>query len=324
MPKRRRENDEVSLEPEDWTWGGEHELGNWDVRGYDKKGVYRHRELEIANVNGVAADPDLITTPYGGEVNTVPTDTLEEQVEALERFLGEHPTAAQSHRSTMHVHIHIPGLKESAKYLKKIQAHSVKYGEVFSKVHHVFDPKEEDFETDLCWQLAQLRVKQIVRDDLEIPRHLEAQLKSRTATEFFEAGLPSYTTGRTKWKGFIRPACNIDRLWLKRVHTIEFRCFSGTTDPEVARTCFEWARDFTYNALHDKDELKHFEEHYSDKKFPQYEDVGWCPWKDRIYWHTMLETENKNEAGNLGLLDGGRNYNTREDAAKYIEDMNKK
>jgi hypothetical protein len=52
-----------------WTYGAEHELGDWDQR----KGLpYRHkmdvRDVTCMNSDGIAADPKGKLWPYGGEI----------------------------------------------------------------------------------------------------------------------------------------------------------------------------------------------------------------------------------------------------------------
>ena len=62
----------------DWTYGVEHELGDWDTRqGFGKFG--RDREPNICNSNGVAGDPSLRDYPFGAEINSPPSETPEEQ-----------------------------------------------------------------------------------------------------------------------------------------------------------------------------------------------------------------------------------------------------
>lgn len=280
----------VKIEPEDWTWGAEHELADWDVRGYDETGVFRDDETEIVNTNGIAADPKLVTYPYGGEFNTPATDTIDEQLACLEKFLADYPEAAVSYRSTLHIHIRVPGLASSLKYLKKVQSHIVEYRDVFPLVHHPFEPEERDYLTEECWRLAKVRRREINQADLTIPNRLEEQLETATVADFYVAGVPKRKTdGKPQWHLQTRPAVNIMRLRTPETETIEFRCFSGSIDLDVVKRCFDWARDFIYNALHDVDEMVHYEEHYAGKKFPQYEDIGWCPWHDRRYWATITK-----------------------------------
>ena len=71
-----------------WTFGAEHELGDWDQRNGLPTGFKMDtRDITVMNSNGIAADPKGRSYSFGGEINTPPTDTIEGQGAALEELL---------------------------------------------------------------------------------------------------------------------------------------------------------------------------------------------------------------------------------------------
>ena len=114
----------------DCTWGYEVEWGDIDRRLQVPAhlGSWEYAETDIVNIHEpfkyVACDP-LGTDPYmGGEVNTKPTRTWQEQVDRvfeLKQFFednGNKPSASCVNHG--HVHIFVPGLKDDLDGLKRL------------------------------------------------------------------------------------------------------------------------------------------------------------------------------------------------------------
>ena len=116
--------------PDSFTWGYELEitdvsrqtkipenLGEWD---YSEKDMVN----QLSPYWGIAVDPLGIDPPVGGEINTKPTKTIEEQVDKIFQIIdifksnGETPTV--NCLADGHIHVHVPGLINDIKSLKKL------------------------------------------------------------------------------------------------------------------------------------------------------------------------------------------------------------
>src|SRR6266850_2527990 len=112
------------LDPGGWTYGCEMQFGDWDARRLPPGFGVDRKEFGNMNSNGIASDPLGKSYPYGGEVLTPPSATPEEQGALLSTFLAMHPEAALNHRSSLHVHIGVPGLREHLPALQAVNRYN--------------------------------------------------------------------------------------------------------------------------------------------------------------------------------------------------------
>src|SRR5665213_554698 len=113
-----------------FTWGYELELGDVlrtrSIPGH--LGTWEHAETDVTNIHppywGRGSDPLGIDPPVGGEINTMPTKTIEDQVKKIQEIIaffrghGDHPSASCT--NVGHVHVHVPGLMEDIEGLKRL------------------------------------------------------------------------------------------------------------------------------------------------------------------------------------------------------------
>jgi hypothetical protein len=240
--------------PERWTYGAEHEFGDWDTRLGLPEGFYSdRREKKCANGNGIAASPAY---PFGGEVNTPPTPSPEEQGEALIEFLLMHPAASVNYRSAMHGHVRVPGLIGNLPALKRLNAYASRYGqEILDTIepYRLNPPTREQYSepVELKGALRRWKHRQVSQGTILSPALVRRMAEARSAEEFFRTAKPP-----GGWQFFRRPAVNLFRIFPEtaRDHTtgtIEFRHFPGTRDPEIAAEAMCWCRDYLILALSD-------------------------------------------------------------------------
>ena len=215
-------------------------LGSWE---YSERDIINLREP----YKNVCADPLGETPPVGGEINTKPTKTWQEQVARyfdLKKLFddnGTPPTVGV----TAHTHIHcrvpglrddINGLKKLTKYIKENQAttidqvygffeHNQMKGAKGSKMYLKFDGGRPmpDYMSDNILNLA---------TDFDSFIKLHA------------AGKDGVSMGRP-----FRFAINMYAL--KHIDTVEFRLFRGTLDKTELESCFRFVEDFLDAALND-------------------------------------------------------------------------
>lgn len=228
-----------------WSYGAEHELADWDSRKGLPKGYARAPDYTIVNSNGIAAQPDAKLYPYGGEVNTPPTLRIIEQVECINIIRDMHPDATINYRSNLHVHIRVPGLKDSLDLLKKIQ-----------RAIHIELPLCIDLIEPISKGTTPAERKREKRcyvshhTFLSNERVAKQVCDTETVKEFFEAEVPKDKSGRVLWH--LQPRVCVNLRQLLQTDTVEFRHFPGTLDENELLTAILWCRDFLIYAIEGK------------------------------------------------------------------------
>lgn len=97
-------------------------LGAWE--GPMIGGYAMGSELDIVNTKdtwkGVAVDPLCRTCPVGGEIHTVPSETIESQMYRIMRIMDLFPTIGVACPNHGHIHVGIPGLRKDSRILENI------------------------------------------------------------------------------------------------------------------------------------------------------------------------------------------------------------
>lgn len=225
-----------------WTYGAEHELSDWDTQNPLPMKCYRTPDYTIVNSNGIAAQPNPKVYRYGGEINTPPTGDISGQVGILEGILNECDVAI-NHRSNLHVHVRVPGLKENLKLLKQVQSYI--HNNLPKLLPHI-EPIPKG--VTLAERKREKRRK-VSHHTFLTPQRLAKQLEAKTAQEFFEREVPLSKSGQVMWHA--QPRCCINLRQLLQTDTIEFRHFPGTLDPDKLQTCLDFCKEFLYYAIND-------------------------------------------------------------------------
>jgi len=242
----------------DYTWGYEIEWGDIDRRVAIPAhlGAWEYAETDIVNLfdpfKFVACDP-LGTEPYmGGEINTKPTKTWQEQVDRILELKklfndnGNTPTASVVNHG--HLHVFVPGLKDDVDALKRLVAYI----------------KANQADTiEACYQFSengQMKgcsgAKMYLKYDggREMPDYMCDNI-TNLATDFdhfiklHAAGKDGVSMGRP-FRYAINTYC------MKHTGTIEFRCFRSTTHAIELDAQFRFAEKFIDAALNDGPSVK--------------------------------------------------------------------
>lgn len=258
--------------PKYWTYGAEHELGNWDRRrGVPDGFIADRKDVTVMNSNGIAADPKGRTYDFGGEINTPPTDSPQGQVQALQTIKTFHPEVVINHRSNLHIHIHVPALRENIDALKRIARYNImNLPHIFRCVEPIPMPLRITYSNYTEYNGAMRRYKRRLRSHHTTlsKSRIEKQLAANTTTEFFAAEVP-LSKGKPQWHLGIRTAINLRQL--QETDTIEFRHFPGTLNDEELLTCVEWCRDYLNAALHTNEQANSlYQRQYKNRRFPKF------------------------------------------------------
>lgn len=237
---------------EDFSFGFELELSNvpknFPLPAH--LGKWEYCEADIINTRGeyanISADPLGINPPVGGEINTIPSKTIEDQVHRIMTIIdlfkknGHDPDVGITSHS--HIHVHVKGLEQDIDALKRL-------------VNYVYINQEFTFMNVYRYMGSKIpesgysKIKNYLKNDgaRKMPKWL-ADNVIHLANNFddvltlFARGIDGVTK--------IRPVrYGINLYSLKNCRTIEFRCFRGSTKLEELYDCFFFVQEFMLQAL---------------------------------------------------------------------------
>ncbi len=207
-------------------------LGTWNLQDYS-----------IVNSDGHANCPNGATWRWGGEINTVPTETPQQQaaiVDMLRVLLN--PTI--NYKCNLHVHVmpdvdllaDVDSLRRVAKLLR--EAESFVFGTIDPLPPIQWQEDEEAYNGEVK---RYNRNKKSHHGSISILRWDE-MMSATTVQEFKDAHAPSTKSGGRAWHIAQRTGMNLRSLW--KHGTIEFRHFFGTADPEEIESAARWCQTF--------------------------------------------------------------------------------
>ena len=238
---------------DDFTYGYEIEWGDIDrnLEIPEHLGSWEYAETDIVNIHEpykyVACDPLGKEPPMGGEVNTKPTATWEQQVDRImelhQLFVdhGNQPSASCVNHG--HLHVFVPGLKDDVESLKKLVAYIQKNQALtIEHLYGFYDHPEMKRSKG-----AKMYLK--LDGGRPMPDYMCDNIIN-LATDFdhfiklHAAGKDGVSMGRP-FRFAINTYC------MKHTGTIEFRCFRSTTDRKQMEDQFKFAEKFIDAALND-------------------------------------------------------------------------
>lgn len=230
----------------EWTYGAEHEWADWNTRQPLPPWYGRDmRDKTIVNSNGIANDPSGKLYPYGGEINTPPTNTPNGQVECMRELRGMLPEATVNYRSNLHIHIRVPGLGEDLVLLKRAQLYiHENMPKVLAHIEPLPRPVQEDHSSEEIFRgaLKRWRRCRVSHQTLLTPKRVEGQLRAGTVHEFYRREVPQSRDGKPMWH--CQPRLCVNLRQHRETDTIEFRHFSGTMDEAELETALYWCQWF--------------------------------------------------------------------------------
>jgi hypothetical protein len=243
----------MNYDPANYTWGMEIEWGDIP-RSFnipEHLGTWEYSERDIINTlppyKNISADPLGLEPPVGGEINTKPTKTWQEQVdryfELKQMFedAGHTPTVCCTNHT--HLHCFIPGLKEDITALKKFIAY-VKENQktAIDAAYMYYDVAEmkevKGAKNYLKWDGGRYMPDYMCDNIINLATDFDSFIKLHAA------GKDGVSMGRPFRYG-------INTYSMKHIGTIEFRFYRGTLVREEIEACFKFTSDFIAAALND-------------------------------------------------------------------------
>ena len=233
------------------TFGMELEYGDIWRNGELPSGLsWNAKDYSIVSSTGIANDPKGLLYAKGGEINSAPTSTIDEQLEFFEKLLSAQLGPVVNHRTNLHLHIRVPGLREDLPTLKKLLRYiDCNQHEIYAAIEPIPVPCRQDYNSEDAYKGAMKRYKRRkVSHQYAVPntRVVEA-LAAKTPQAFFDAHSRLQANGGRAYGLTTRAGINL--LQLKETDTVEFRHFTNTLDPAKLRCCFEWVAAFIPAAL---------------------------------------------------------------------------
>lgn len=265
----------MTYNKEIFTWGCEIEWGDIrrDVEIPEELGTWEYCETDVVNIRDpykfVACDPLGIDPPVGGEINTKPTRTIDQQLVNIDKlihiFEKEECPPTDGCTNELHIHVHVPGLKDDIDALKRLTQY-IKNNQEFT----MFECSAfEDHPTMKGLKGAKAFMK---LDGARLMPDWMADNIINMAENFDDfirlqcCGKDGVSRGRPFRYG-------INTYCMKHIETIEFRCFRPTVDIDEFESCFRFCEEFMYNALNGGKSVREIIED-GDYEFPPFQ---WDP-----------------------------------------------
>jgi len=246
----------MSFSIKDWTYGVELEYGNCDrtIEQLPDGAKWNALDNTCVSSTGIANDPQGKLYKFGGEINTRPTTTSDEQVEHIakvNKFLRDNgPAPIVNYRSNLHIHIRVPGLKDDLPALKKLLRYINTYQQqAFDIVETIPVPDRNSLPPlEYTWAKKRYDRRQTSHQHKLSQKRVDAMLAASTPEEFWHEHAHKDAKGNPAWFQCPRAGINLRQLF-EETNTIEFRHFPGTLNVTEMRSSINWCRDFLNLAL---------------------------------------------------------------------------
>ena len=264
-------------DPENWTNGVELEYGNCSVKSPLPEGAkWNTMDNTVVSSTGIANDPKGDLYEYGGEINTKPHSTIDDQIchiEEINRTLS--PSPIVNYRSNLHIHIRVPGLHTDLVSLKKLLQYVVTYQEqAFEIVEQIPVPDPRVLSPEVYeWALKRMKRRKKSHQHKLPQKRIDAMMAAKTPQEFYEEHAHRNAKGEPAWFQCPRAGINIRQMF-EETNTIEFRHFPGTVDMYEMESCITWCYEFLDAALNHEDRTPmdiYNDRSYIFPKFGEYE-----------------------------------------------------
>lgn len=257
-----------------YTYGIELELADVDRRVNLPGGMsWAKKEKTLVNSDGRAIDCTGKHHTIGGEVNTPPTDTPEEQYEFVKQVNQLFPNAAINHRCNLHCHLTYPGLSSDLAAQKKILTYARDNSEYLFEKY--FTPVRHPDMDKVAWNY-------VAGDRSIMPRWRYDFCMASSTIEEFKLAHSRIKDGTIYPKTIKRYGVNLYSMF--KHGTVEFRSIFGTKDPNEVQDCLRFFTIFMDAALSSEqtplNELIDWDEFHFPKQVPYSHHLETCFRKD--------------------------------------------
>lgn len=213
---------------------------------------WNREDYSIVNSSGIANCPIGKYWPYGGEINTAPTTSIEKQVILFREIIDIlDPKPVINYRCNLHIHVGIKGLNANLPALKRLLAYIDRYQKtIFQLIEPIPKPTADQYNTReaLAGALKRYRRRFQSHQSVLKPEQVARMLQAKNSQEFYLQHFVFDKDGKPQKQLHQRCGINLRSLW-ENNETIEFRHFPGTIDPLEFAACVTWCAKFMEAAL---------------------------------------------------------------------------
>lgn len=238
----------------DFSYGVELEFSSVSILNKLPEGaVWNKQDYSIVNNNGIANDPSGKFYKFGGEINTKPTNTIEEQVQHIQDIIAIlDPKPEINYKCNLHIHIRVPGLKDDLETCKKVMKYIHDFGkQAFDIVDPLIIPTKELYPDREELEAAIKRYKR----NQDSHQYLLEESKYKKIME--STNLHDFYYNHVLISQ--RPGINMRPMFDNNgngTNTIEFRHFFGTLNMNEYKSCLTWCSEFLNATLNTGEEPK--------------------------------------------------------------------
>lgn len=313
----------MTFSTDTFSYGIELEYGNCDRKIELPDGAkWNFLDNTCVSSTGIANDPQAKLYQYGGEINTKPTNTIDEQIfhiDSINKVLASHgPSPIVNYRSNLHIHIRVPGLKDDLVTLKKLLKYVNTYQQqAFDIVENIPVPDPKTM-SPIHYEWANKRYKRrLTSHQHKLPqKRYEAMMLATSPEEFWHEHAHKDSKGNPAWFQCPRAGINLRQLF-EETNTIEFRHFPGTLNSNQMHSAIKWCRDFLNLALNEDDVPPHTLLETSIYEFPQFEPYEFET--EQVYQFTNFDKNTRKEVEKrLTFLRGCVNIDDMNTSSKEV------
>lgn len=237
------------------TFGMEFDCGEWDRKLPVPDGiVFCTDEVAGHTAKGVGADPTITYNLFGGEAITKPCASEKELHDLITAALRDNLAQDLHYPGTIHVHVRVPRLLQRVDLIKKLvlwnQVWWPKFAPYLYKSENGPRSKYDEWLYNCNWE-----VKNLTYPRASIDRMERADTAESVALLLHDNPKDWKNEWHRKTDQVKRPAVNFGHLALNE--TIEFRCFTTTTNPATLWNIITFPLNYLRMALaNDSDPLK--------------------------------------------------------------------
>lgn len=299
------QNKNILYDPSNFTYGVELEYGNCYRFGELPEGAkWNDKDNTCVSSTGIANDPTGKLYAYGGEINTKPTSTIEEQISHIQQINEMlNPKPVVNYRSNLHIHVRVPGLSDDLESCKKLLRYITDYQEqaffIVETIPEPSPPRDKKspnyayFYERYYWENKRFNRRK-KSHQYKLPKERVASMLNATSTQqFYEEHAPLTEKGRM-WFFAPRAGINLRQMW-EETNTIEFRHFPGTLNMVEMKSCLLWCREFLNAALNTGKTPAEIYEEY-DFVFPKFQPYEFET--EQLYQLTNFEKNSREEVKN--------------------------
>ena len=173
----------------EYSYGVELEYGNCDRLADLPDGAkWNDKDNTCVSSTGIANDPVGKLYRWGGEINTRPTDTIEEQIQHIKIINDSLSTAIVNYRSNLHIHIRVPGLKDDLEACKKLLTYIDRFQQQAFDIVETIPHPDRNKMTPLVyeWAIKRMNRRHKSHQHKLPPARFHAMMMSNTTQEFYE------------------------------------------------------------------------------------------------------------------------------------------